>query len=99
MGNTDEMLVEPDSLEHFASQSSAPPALWTAVREIASATRSALGDERLAWIRKLPRVLTHDIFALVHATPETSWQAPSPDASDAERRSDDRPLRGAGAPG
>ena len=27
MGNTDEMLVQPDSLEEFASQSSAPPAI------------------------------------------------------------------------
>jgi predicted phosphodiesterase len=48
MGNTDEMLVEPNSLEDFASQSSAPPALWAAVRQIASATRDLLGEERLA---------------------------------------------------
>jgi predicted phosphodiesterase len=45
MGNTDEMLVEPDSLENFASQSSAPPALWAAVRQIASATREMLGEK------------------------------------------------------
>lgn len=32
MGNTDEMLVYPDSLEDFASQSPAPSDLWTAVR-------------------------------------------------------------------
>jgi hypothetical protein len=42
MGKTDEMLVQPDSLEDFANQSSAPPAMWTAVRQIASATRAAL---------------------------------------------------------
>jgi predicted phosphodiesterase len=52
MGNTDEMLVQPDSLEDFANQSSAPPALWAAIREIASATRSKLGDKRLAWLRE-----------------------------------------------
>lgn len=84
LGNTDEMLVQPDSLEHFASQSSAPPALWEAVRQIASATRSALGDERLAWLHELPRVKTLGAFALVHATPESCWRAPAPETTDAE---------------
>jgi putative phosphoesterase len=82
MGNTDEMLVQPNSLEDFASQSSAPPNLWTAVRQIASATRETL--ERLAWLRELPRVKTQEGFALVHATPESCWQAPAAEATDAE---------------
>jgi hypothetical protein len=59
MGNTDEMLVRPDSLEEFASQSSAPPALWQVLTQIALATRSTLGDERMAWLRELPRVKIH----------------------------------------
>lgn len=84
MGNTDEMLVHPDSLEEFASQSSAPPDLWAAVREIASATRDTLEEERLAWLRELPRVKTQEGFALVHATPESCWRAPVADATDAE---------------
>jgi putative phosphoesterase len=84
MGNTDEMLVEPDSLEDFASQSSAPPALWAAVRQIASATRDMLGEKRLAWLQELPRVKTQEGFALVHATPESCWRAPVSEATDAE---------------
>ena len=84
MGNSDEMLVRPESLEAFASQSSAPAALWTAIREIASATRSVLGGERLAWLSELPLVSTQDAFALVHATPESCWRAPADDATDAE---------------
>jgi putative phosphoesterase len=84
MGNTDEMLVEPNSLEDFASQSSAPPALWAAVRQIASATRDMLGEERLAWMRELPRVKTQEGFALVHATPQSCWRAPAVEATDAE---------------
>ncbi len=84
MGNTDEMLVRPDSLEDFANQSSAPPALWTAIREIASVTRSVLGDERLAWLREQPLVSAQDAFALVHATPESCWRAPADEASEAE---------------
>jgi predicted phosphodiesterase len=84
MGNTDEMLVQPASLEDFASQSSALAALWAAVREIASATRSMLGDERLAWLHELPRVKTLGGVALVHATPESCWRAPAAKATDAE---------------
>src|SRR5258707_15137237 len=71
LGNTDEMLIQADSLEDFASQSSSPPALWEAVRQIASATRSILGEERLTWLRELPRVKTLEDFAFVHATPES----------------------------
>lgn len=84
MGNTDEMLVRPDSLEDFARQSSAPPALWAAVRDIAAATRAALGEERLAWLRSLPGVATRPEFALVHASPESCWRAPAADATDEE---------------
>jgi putative phosphoesterase len=92
MGNTDEMLVDPDSLEDFASQSSAPPALWEAIRQIASATRSILGEERLAWLRELPRVKIQDNLALVHATPQSCWRAPAADATNAELEAIYAPL-------
>jgi putative phosphoesterase len=84
MGNTDEMLVRPESLEAFASESPAPPALWERVRQIASATRSKLGTERLAWLRELPKAKTESLFALVHATPDNCWLTPAAEASDAE---------------
>jgi putative phosphoesterase len=84
MGNTDEMLVVPEALEEFASQSSAPAALWELIRRIASATRSAVGEERLAWLRNLPRVHLEKDFALVHASPQSCWRAPASDATDAE---------------
>ena len=84
MGNTDEMLVQPDSLEEFACQSSAPPILWNVIRQIASATRSSLGEERLAWMSELPRLKIHEDFALVHATPESCWRTPPAEATDAE---------------
>jgi putative phosphoesterase len=86
-GNTDEMLVEPNSLEDFASQSSASPALWAAVRQIALATRDALGEERLAWLRELPRVKTQESFALLHATPESCWRSPAAEATNADLES------------
>jgi predicted phosphodiesterase len=84
MGNTDEMLVVPASLEEFAGQSAAPPALWDAIREVAAATRARLGPERLDWFAALPRIHLEEHLALVHASPASSWQAPSPDASDEE---------------
>lgn len=71
VGNTDEMLFDPGSLEAFAGKSGAPTVIWAAVREMAEATRAALGDERIAWLRGLPRVQTHGPMALVHASPES----------------------------
>lgn len=84
MGNTDEMLIKPDALEEFASRSTAPSVLWDTVRKIASATRSALGEERLAWLSGLPRVKIQGALALVHATPETCWRTLNAEATDAE---------------
>jgi putative phosphoesterase len=84
MGNTDEMLVQPESLEDFARQSSATPTLWNMIRQIASVTRSLLGEERLAWLSELPLVRAQADFALVHATPESCWRMPPTEATDAE---------------
>ena len=83
MGNTDEMLVRPAALDAFASQSTAPVALWDAIREIASATRTILGKDRLAWIASLPLSHEHAPVGLVHASPSSCWHAPTSDASDA----------------
>jgi predicted phosphodiesterase len=91
-GNTDEMLTTPETLEEFASQSSAPPSIWSALREIGAATRAALGEERLAWLRNLPRMQKHGPMALVHASPESRWKAPNPEAGDAELESVYAPL-------
>jgi predicted phosphodiesterase len=92
VGNTDEMLFRPESLEEFASQSSAPPSLWTAIRQMAAATRSVLGEERIAWLRGLARVQIQGPMALLHASPESPWRAPAPEATDAELESVYGPL-------
>ncbi|MFL6428814.1 MAG: metallophosphoesterase family protein [Acidobacteriaceae bacterium] len=84
MGNTDEMLILPDALEEFASLSTARAAMWELIRQIASATRSALGDERLSWLRNLPRVHLQEDFALVHASPQSCWRVPVSNATDAD---------------
>jgi len=92
LGNTDEMLFRPESLDEFASRSQAPPGLWTAVREMAAATRAALGEERLAWLRRLSRTWIGTPLAVVHARPESLWRAPAPEAADAELESIYSPL-------
>jgi hypothetical protein len=51
---------------------------------MAASTREALGEERLAWLQSLPRTLTHGSVTLVHASPESLWRAPPPEADDAE---------------
>jgi predicted phosphodiesterase len=92
VGNTDEMLFRPESLEEFASQSSAPPSLWTAIRQMAAATRTMLGEERIAWLSGLARAQIQGPMVLVHASPESLWRAPTPDATDAELESLYGPL-------
>jgi predicted phosphodiesterase len=92
VGNTDELLFRPESLEEFASQSSAPTYLWTAIRDMAAATRDMLGEERIAWLRGLARVQIQGPMALVHASPESLWHAPTPEATDAELESVYGPL-------
>lgn len=92
VGNTDEMLFMPESLQDFARQSPQLQPLFAAVEEIAVATREALGAERLGWLRSLPRMQIRGPMALVHASPESRWRAPAPAASDAELESVYGPL-------
>lgn len=84
LGNTDEIFTRPASLAEFAGQSSAPASIWTAIREMAEFTRELLGEQRISWMRALPRTQIHDSLALVHASPESLWRSPSPEASDGE---------------
>lgn len=92
VGNTDEMLFNPTSLQEFARQSPSLQPLFAAIGEMAAATREALGEERITWLRGLPRVQVHGPMALVHATPESCWRAPAPEATDAELESVYSPL-------
>src|ERR1039457_4723210 len=78
VGNTDEMLFRPESLREFASQSPKLQPLFAAIEEMAVATREALGEERLAWLRGLPRLQMHGPLALVHASPESRWGGDAP---------------------
>jgi diadenosine tetraphosphatase ApaH/serine/threonine PP2A family protein phosphatase len=39
------------------------------------------------------RIVTHDPIALIHASPESGWRAPAPEATDAELEAVYGPLR------
>jgi putative phosphoesterase len=84
VGNTDEMLWAPHLLRESASQSPEIEPLFAAIEEMTAATCEALGEERIAWLRSLPRAQVHAAMALVHASPKSTWEAPMPEASDAE---------------
>jgi predicted phosphodiesterase len=92
VGNTDEMLFRPESLTEFASQLPNLQTMFAAIEEQVVETIEVLGDERLAWLSSLPRVQIHGPMALVHASPESLWRAPVPEASDAELGSVYAPL-------
>jgi 3',5'-cyclic AMP phosphodiesterase CpdA len=64
IGNGDEMLAMPETLDEFADQQSPQlRPLLVLVREMASATRAALGEARLTWLRELPRIQIHGPMA------------------------------------
>jgi predicted phosphodiesterase len=84
VGNTDEMLFDPQSLTDFASKLPKLESMFAVIGEMAAFTRQALGEERIAWLRDLPRVQIHGPIALVHASPESAWRSPAPESSDAE---------------
>lgn len=87
VGNTDELLFRPESLQEFSRQAPKLQPFLTIIEDLAVVGREALGESRLAWLRGLPFSQTCEPLALVHASPETSWRAPSPEASDAELES------------
>jgi hypothetical protein len=93
VGNVDEMLFDPESLENFANSVPPMPGLFEVIREMAGATREALGEQRLAWLKQLPLKQIHGSLALVHAGPHSTWRAPAYDASDDELKSVSEHLR------
>ena len=87
VGNTDQMLFQPESLAGFAQQTPQLRNMFDRIEDMASFTCAQLGDERIAWLRTLPLVQEHEEVTLVHASPADPWRAPSPSSSDEELQS------------
>jgi putative phosphoesterase len=92
LGNTDEALFDPESLTRFASGLPQLKSMFDAIEEMTADARSVMGADRLAWLRGLPRTQIHEHFALVHASPETTWRAPMDSAADGDLESAYRSL-------
>jgi putative phosphoesterase len=93
IGNTDEMLARPETLADFATQSSpALQPLFAVIKGNAAVAREALGEDRVAWLGSLPQAQIQEEFALLHASPESCWRAPGPEATDAKLESVYKPL-------
>jgi len=82
LGNTDELMFNPACL----------PRPFAAVEAIAAATREALGEARISWLRCLPMVHVQAPLALVHASPGNCWRSPGVEATDAELTTAYAPL-------
>jgi putative phosphoesterase len=88
VGNTDEMQFRPESLVEFMGQSP----MFPVIERMAAWEREALGEERLEWLRGLPFKQVHGPMALVHASPESCWRSPMPEATDEELEKAYSPL-------
>jgi hypothetical protein len=87
VGNTDEMLWLPERLDEFARNVPKLAPLMATIREMIPPNLEKLGDERLSWLRNQPRMQRTESLALVHASPESCWRAPMPNATDDEMES------------
>jgi putative phosphoesterase len=87
MGNTDEMLTQPETLTAFANRSPKMQPLFSVIAEMAAVTRDRLGEERISWLQSLPRAQQQGSLTLLHAGPDNLWRAPAHDASDEELQS------------
>ena len=93
VGNTDELLWRPE--RRSGIEEAAPglrPLLRLLFEVYAPATHDQLGEERIAWLRELPEEHREGDVALVHASPGNLWQAPMPEADDAELLATYEPL-------
>jgi diadenosine tetraphosphatase ApaH/serine/threonine PP2A family protein phosphatase len=85
VGNTDELLWRGEDYEtRVRDAPQLRPLLRVLFEVYAPASRAALGEERIAWLRDLPAEYRGESVALVHASPGDLWRAPLPESEDAE---------------
>jgi putative phosphoesterase len=84
IGNTDEVLWRPEPLRAIADRLPKLKPTWDAVFADVERTRDALGPRRIEWLYGLQHTWSDGDLAVVHASPATTWNAPSPDDADDE---------------
>lgn len=81
-GNTDEVLWAPQAFPESISTSL--PKLKRMIEETIPVTSAWIGEERIQWLKSLPRVHSLAGLAVVHASPDNLWRAPLATATDSE---------------
>ncbi len=94
LGNTDEMLVRPQALGEAIGGKPGLERCFEALAEMAEVSREVLGDERLAWLSRLPPQERRGDLVLLHGSPATPWAAPPPEADDDQLSTTYSPLQG-----
>jgi putative phosphoesterase len=85
VGNTDEMLWNPDGLADLARRVPQLSRLFETMQQVVvPETTAALGAARLQWLQSLPERWSGQGVSIVHASPASLWRAPSPEAPDDE---------------
>jgi predicted phosphodiesterase len=95
LGNTDEVLWDQSARADLEQRAPKLRNLFHEIFELrAPATARMLGEDRIAWMRELPRIWrsADGGIALVHASPDSLWRAPGADGEDAELRQTYAPL-------
>jgi len=93
LGNTDEMLWAPERLDSLGSQSPALKKLLSTLAEMIPRMHASLGEERMQWMRSLPKRYSHEGVTVVHAGPDDCWKSPMLEAKDEELESVYGPLK------
>ena len=83
-GNTDEMLWMPQRVSETLRAAGLRRMMEIVLTHTIPATLAAIGPERLAWLRALPRQWSGSDLSVVHATPDDAWATVTPKASDDE---------------
>src|SRR5262245_18635985 len=92
VGNTDEMLWAPGRLVEVLKSPQLHALRDVLLKDVVPATLHAIGEDRLAWLRRLPVAWSAESLSVVHASPGNVWRGPMPDATDEELESTFGPL-------
>lgn len=83
-GNTDEVFWTLDGLHDLFARQPKLQTLLGIIEEQVTANRASLSEERIAWLKSLPRRHSYEELTIVHASPDSLWRSPMLEASDAE---------------
>ena len=83
-GNADEMLWLPQRVSETLHAPHLRRIRNLLLEHTIPATLAAIGEERLSWLRALPRQWREGTLSVVHAVPDDVWPAVLPDVSDEE---------------